>query len=168
MLKIEQLTQAIQIRNHLKMLSESNVFPNASKERLRDAKELIRKIDNWVIESSSDAWREMEKLHEPQKENRENKIESNQTVEVSVPAVKILPLIREAPKNTSLVPAPIKEPEKIVEIEKVKKISKAKQKKEVLEIEAKLEPVAEQNFTVPQTLSEVQSSGRRGFFRRKQ
>jgi hypothetical protein len=198
MLKIEELFYSIQIRNHLKLLTESNLLPNASKEKLKEAKELIRKIDNLVIDSSSIALKEMEEKVNPiQKVIGLQQDELPKTSDVVSESLQNLPKVltgiigEQKISVTATTPEELWQKSKklqevsvvelkekmIVNVEnelkktpttKEKRAPKTKSKMEiVVEPEGRLEAVTMQDFTAPQSLSEVQRSGKKGIFRRK-
>lgn len=193
MLKIEQLFHSIQLRNHLSLLINSNAI-NFSQEKKREVNGIVKKIDNLVLESSSEAIKELEEVSVVKKVIKIEAEESDEKFMSTLPnklntivdnATKIakdssdLEIQKQIKlefekdlkkkideKRIDTESNKIKSEEVKPEEKSKKKTSKSKTKEELLE--GQIEAVSLEDVKAPVSLSEVQKSGKKGIFRRKQ
>lgn len=184
MLKIEQLFYAIQVRNHISLLSNSNILPNLTKEKLREIKDFVRKVDHLVLDSSLSALKETEdfillqnsfsKKEEPVSDIVSEMIDVlPKSLHSQIGEQKIsIPIVSEQELWNEVKDIKIKKQEEKEQIENLNSEEKGKKrgpKPKVKEdiLDAKLEISSLAKASEPETLSEIQKSNKRGIFRRK-
>lgn len=183
MLKIEQLFYAIQVRNHISLLSNSNILPNLTKEKLREIKDFVRKVDHLVLDSSLSALKETEDFILLQNSCSKEEVVPDiisemigalpKSLHSQIGEQKIsIPIVSEQELWNEVKDIKIKKQEEKEQIENLNSEEKGKKrgpKPKVKEdiLDAKLEISSLAKASEPETLSEIQKSNKRGIFRRK-